>query len=630
MLLHCIIIIVGLVLGATEGDICKGTTTSALESHVSSNYPPKGGAEAGNFTQINGVENFSECVKACCDDPTCNAAFFSKNKCLNIECVTDDGCSPDHDKTLPKAILVNVRTVAETAALHTSHNVSTDEPTTAPPSVQHLKNVTCEFGLQECGENEECKMGEEENRRANGICVCQENYSRDSSGKCVQLDTVTLTSAEKKSSVVPIQLPAHTTTAKSPPTTPKPKIVPLTVSAGDSKILEYPEDSTKLSAYAIPEPQPGETYTYQWSLVQAPDGDEKGQTSGMDSPTLILTKLVPGVYVLTVDVKGDNKQGSATVNVTVMPEPKAHTPPVAVIKPSVLNIKEGTTGILDGADSTVDGETKSYLWEIVSAPINDDYKLVNSKASILRLTGLSHGTYSIRLTVTDAAGLKNSTMAAVNVEEEVDYPPTANAGDDIVVNLPVNYVTLYGNTSTDDKGIHSYEWKATDTDSTTDLEGVHEPFLRLKHLTEGVYTFELLVTDTKGQTSKDEVRVFVQTSLNKPPVAMVEHNFTTAKPQDVVLLDGSPSSDDQGIVQYRWTQLSGPNQAKMDNSDRVKASVENLIEGEYVFKLTVLDAETLHDSATVTVQVKSLSSEKPSGCSESTSDSSTSCRYSSS
>jgi len=43
----------------------------------------------------------------------------------------------------------------------------------------------------------------------------------------------------------------------------------------------------------------------------------------------------------------------------------------------------------------------------------------------------------------------------------------------------------------------------------------------------------------------------------------------------------------------------------MDNSDRVKASVENLIEGEYVFKLTVLDAETLHDSATVTVQVKS-------------------------
>jgi len=51
--------------------------------------------------------------------------------------------------------------------------------------------------------------------------------------------------------------------------------------------------------------------------------------------------------------------------------------------------------------------------------------------------------------------------------------------------------------------------------------------------------------------------------------------------------------------------FSGPNQAKMDNSDRVKASVENLIEGDYVFKLTVSDAENLHDSATVTVQVKS-------------------------
>jgi hypothetical protein len=41
---------------------------------------------------------------------------------------------------------------------------------------------------------------------------------------------------------------------------------------------------------------------------------------------------------------------------------------------------------------------------------------------------------------------------------ETDYPPKANAGSDVVIHLPQNSVVLYGNLSTDDKGIVSYEW----------------------------------------------------------------------------------------------------------------------------------------------------------------------------
>ena len=41
---------------------------------------------------------------------------------------------------------------------------------------------------------------------------------------------------------------------------------------------------------------------------------------------------------------------------------------------------------------------------------------------------------------------------------EKDYPPKANAGSNVVISLPKNAVTLYGNRSTDDKGITSYEW----------------------------------------------------------------------------------------------------------------------------------------------------------------------------
>lgn len=77
--------------------------------------------------------------------------------------------------------------------------------------------------------------------------------------------------------------------------------------------------------------------------------------------------------------------------------------------------------------------------------------------------------------------------------------------------------------------------------------------LHLSHLREGDYTFELQVTDTAGQKGSAEVHVYVKASTNKPPIAAVVKNITTAKPGTVAVLDGSPSSDEQGIASYLWT-----------------------------------------------------------------------------
>lgn len=49
---------------------------------------------------------------------------------------------------------------------------------------------------------------------------------------------------------------------------------------------------------------------------------------------------------------------------------------------------------------------------------------------------------------------------------------------------------------------------------------------------------------------------------------------------------------------------SGPNKANMDNTDRAKASIDGLVNGDYVFKLTVFDAEDLSNSTNVTVMVR--------------------------
>ena len=72
--------------------------------------------------------------------------------------------------------------------------------------------------------------------------------------------------------------------------------------------------------------------------------------------------------------------------------------------------------------------------------------------------------------MTDSDGVESSTFANVTVIKQVDYPPKANAGSNLIVALPQNSVTLYANSSTDDKGIVSYEWiKGSDETLTADM-----------------------------------------------------------------------------------------------------------------------------------------------------------------
>ena len=61
--------------------------------------------------------------------------------------------------------------------------------------------------------------------------------------------------------------------------------------------------------------------------------------------------------------------------------------------------------------------------------------------------------------VTDGEGAVGVAYANVTVQAEPDYPPTADAGESVLIQLPHDEVTLDGGQSKDDKGIVKYSWK---------------------------------------------------------------------------------------------------------------------------------------------------------------------------
>ncbi|XP_058025731.1 low-density lipoprotein receptor-related protein 11 isoform X2 [Ahaetulla prasina] len=92
---------------------------------------------------------------------------------------------------------------------------------------------------------------------------------------------------------------------------------------------------------------------------------------------------------------------------------------------------------------------------------------------------------------------------------ETDEPPLSKAGEDIILQLPVDWVILDGRESVDDHGIIRYEWTLLQGVSSVDMQVPQPGTLKLSHMQEGKYTLQLTVTDTAGQRSSDNVSVTV-------------------------------------------------------------------------------------------------------------------------
>ncbi|KAL0116040.1 hypothetical protein PUN28_011119 [Cardiocondyla obscurior] len=573
-----------------------------LYPQIFTSYLPRGNLTGGTYTQQLHLNNMQDCVVACCKKPLCNVAFTHNGTCYHVECEDSMECLPLYRPELandnpPSMVLVrpveNNKVWADFLDQFSEENVgtlSTDGTEQDQVMFNEVNGITC-IDQSDCMDNEVCIKREESNA---GTCQCSSGFKRNIAGTCIMMEEIDAELGVTEETKIP--------TVKDISTSIKPTMKQLLVSAV-SKEVRLPENEVTLSAYTVPAERGNQRYNYAWSLLNQPEG-HTGTMTDQNRVTVKLSNLSEGLYTFKVAVSSPNAYGEAYANVSVLPPKRINQAPIAIITPASQIVKLPNTGaVLDGSNSKDDDSVISYHWELQQGPIGYQPNILDTPT--LQLDNLIAGNYTFKLTVEDSNHVTNSTSANITVLEVTDYPPSANAGQNVIIYLPQNTLTLNGNLSTDDRGIASWEWtkSPSDQNKAVDMQNTRTPYLQLSNLEEGMYTFVLKVTDDSEQSSTAEVHVFVKPPTNKPPKADAGDDISIALPTTRAVLNGTRSKDDIKIVLYHWEQVSGPNNAEFTTANESITNITKLTKGDYVFKLTVVDDNGNADSDTVNVKI---------------------------
>ncbi|GBR77367.1 hypothetical protein RDn1_026 [Candidatus Termititenax dinenymphae] len=373
-----------------------------------------------------------------------------------------------------------------------------------------------------------------------------------------------------------------------------------TANAGNDQTIILPGNSVRLNGSGSD--SDGTIVSYLWRKLSGPGSPTI--TSGNSAATDV-TNLQEGTYIFALTVT-DNKGGTHTDSVTIMVQPPpANILPTANAGNDQTIVLPANSVRLNGSGSDSDGTIVSYLWRKLSGPGSPTITSGNSAAT--DITNLQEGTYIFALTVTDNKGGTHTDSVTIIVQPPpANILPTANAGNDQTIVLPANSARLNGSGSDSDGTIVSYLWRKLSGPGSPTITSGNSAATDVANLQEGTYIFVLTVTDDKGGVHSDSVTIVVEQPQNILPTASTGGDIYLTLPVNSAELNGGYSSDEDGtIVSYKWRKISGPDIYTLTNADNDIANVSDLVEGSYIFVLTVTDDKGGIHSDYVTITVSS-------------------------
>ncbi|MBK7558141.1 MAG: T9SS type A sorting domain-containing protein [Chitinophagaceae bacterium] len=358
--------------------------------------------------------------------------------------------------------------------------------------------------------------------------------------------------------------------------------IPPTANAGADQTIILPTNTVSLSGTGI-DPD-GFITAYLWTKVSGP---ANGTITNPNSAATTVTGLVQGVYRFELRVTDNNGAfGRDTVQVTVIPG-ATNTPPSANAGTDQSITLPVNSVILSGSGIDPDGIITAYLWTKVAGPAAGTITNPNSAAT--SVTGLVQGVYRFELRVTDNSGAFGRDTVQVTVNTASNIAPTANAGPDQNITLPANSVSLTGAGTDPDGNITAWLWTKVSGPAAGTITNANTAATAVTGLVEGVYQFELRVTDNNNAVGRDTIRVTVYPVPNNPPNANAGPNLTITLPDNTATLTGTGTDTDGSIAAYNWRQVTGPSGNVLFSTNTAITFLTNLVEGTYEFELTVTD-----------------------------------------
>ncbi len=230
------------------------------------------------------------------------------------------------------------------------------------------------------------------------------------------------------------------------------------------------------------------------------------------------------LYVSVTDKQNHVKTNTIAVKVTRAPEPQIpNQEPIAKAKAQAVDIMdEEYIHLSDDGSYDPDGDIVKYEWRDMDGILLSDTKQLDRMLHYYPQYDSNHdGTtrYVKTLYVTDDKGATSSKSFEIIVHKRPDpnKPPTVKAGADKSITEGQS-VTLTATASDPDGTIQSYAWKEGSV-----IKG-NSASLTLNNLSKGVHIFTMTVTDDKGETATDTVKVEVKAKevVNHTPTATAQ------------------------------------------------------------------------------------------------------------